>query len=245
MEEKKRPFAVFDIDGTLIRWQLYHSLVDELARTGYIKKSEYRKVKESRMTWKRREHKSTFAVYRSTLVEVFHDALKTLPPSELDSAAEKVFETYKDQVYTYTRDLIARLKDQGYVLFAISGSQHEIITRLATYYGFDDAVGNQYERAGEKLTGEHQHVVENKPKVLKGLMKKYNVEFKNSIAIGDSGSDASLLELVDHPVAFNPDQTLFEIATGKKWPIIIERKNVIYELRSVDGSYQLCSPNSR
>ena len=26
-----RPFAVFDIDGTIIRWQLYHALADELA----------------------------------------------------------------------------------------------------------------------------------------------------------------------------------------------------------------------
>ena len=33
---KGRPFAVFDIDGTLIRWQLYHSIADTLARLGHI-----------------------------------------------------------------------------------------------------------------------------------------------------------------------------------------------------------------
>ncbi len=27
-----QPFAVFDIDGTIIRWQLYHALADELAK---------------------------------------------------------------------------------------------------------------------------------------------------------------------------------------------------------------------
>jgi phosphoserine phosphatase len=29
-------FAVFDLDGTLVRWQLYHALVDRLAKKGYL-----------------------------------------------------------------------------------------------------------------------------------------------------------------------------------------------------------------
>ena len=34
-------FAVFDIDGTLIRWQLYHAIADELAKSGHIDAETY------------------------------------------------------------------------------------------------------------------------------------------------------------------------------------------------------------
>ena len=33
---QSRPFAVFDIDGTLIRWQLYHAVADDMAKQNII-----------------------------------------------------------------------------------------------------------------------------------------------------------------------------------------------------------------
>ncbi len=56
-----RPFAVFDIDGTIIRWQLYHAVVDALGRAGHIRPEHYQALKETRMVWKRRTNESSFA----------------------------------------------------------------------------------------------------------------------------------------------------------------------------------------
>lgn len=234
-----QPFAVFDIDGTLIRWQLYHSIVEELAKQGHIDQQEYQRIKTSRMTWKNRQHENTFSEYQSTLVEVFHDSLKQLPTDKFDIAIQNVFETYKDQVYTYTRDLIQDLKNQGYLLFAISGSHHEIVQLLAKYYGFDEAVGNSYDRKDGVFTGAHQFVVERKPELLHELIDKHQTTLENSIAVGDSGSDINMLELVQKPIAFNPDITLFKYAKTSGWSIVLERKNVIYKLERGDDRYIL------
>lgn len=237
----QKPFAVFDIDGTLIRWQLYHSLVDELGKQTMIDVADMREIKESRMNWKKRS--DTFSQYQSKLVEVFHKNLQRIPPSAFDKAVDAVFDRYKDQVYTYTRDLIAQLKRDGYVLFAISGSHQEMIKKLADHYGFDDAVGNAYERTAKGFTGKHQYIVDHKPQVLEKLIDKHGVTKRGSLAIGDSGSDVSLLEMVENPIAFNPDQTLYETAAKNGWPIVIERKNVTYRLEQRDGAYQLTPTN--
>ena len=45
---EQRPFAVFDIDGTLIRWQLYHALADEMVRRSMIDPEQFEAVRESR-----------------------------------------------------------------------------------------------------------------------------------------------------------------------------------------------------
>ncbi len=39
-----------------------------------------------------------------------------------------------------------------------------------------------------------------------------------------------MLEFVENPIAFNPEDTLFEKAKEQGWKIVIERKNVTYEL---------------
>jgi HAD superfamily hydrolase (TIGR01490 family) len=234
-----KPFAVFDIDGTLIRWQLYHAIVNELAQGGHLAKDAYNKIHTSRMVWKSRSHSASFNEYSTAIVQAYHEALTQLDVNLYLAAIDKVFEEYKDQVYTYTRDLLKSLKKQGYQLFAISGSQQEIIEKLADYYGFDAAIGNTYERKNGKFTGNHEHIVENKAKLLDELVNKLGVDYSGSIGIGDSEGDIELLSKVEDPIAFNPTHELFEHAKKAGWSIIVERKNVIYKIENKDGKYIL------
>lgn len=234
----ERKFAVFDIDGTLIRWQLYHGLADALAQAGHIEPESYQAMRDARLQWKRRMG-GTFKDYEKQVVVIYEAMLKTLSFEQLDEAIGIVFEEYKDQVYTYTRDLIAELKKKGYLLFAISGSQAEIVAKVADYYGFDDYKATVYGRSGGKFTGGSTVGSYDKDKTLKGLVAKHKASFTDSLAIGDSASDAVMLRLVEQPIAFNPDADLFKIARQNGWKIVLERKNMTYELEESDGRYHL------
>ncbi|HLG91141.1 MAG TPA: hypothetical protein VI336_03240, partial [Candidatus Saccharimonadales bacterium] len=59
----KNKFAVFDIDGTLIRWQLYHAIADAMVRLGYVAPFTYQVVKDARMEWKKRSGNGSFRSY--------------------------------------------------------------------------------------------------------------------------------------------------------------------------------------
>jgi phosphoserine phosphatase len=48
--------------------------------------------------------------------------------------------------------------------------------------------------------------------------------------VGDTESDAPMLEIVENPIAFNPNFDLKQIAETKGWKIIVEKKDVIYDL---------------
>lgn len=234
-----KKFAVFDIDGTLIRWQLYHAIVNELAKDGHLSPEAYDKIHSSRMQWKSRTHGESFKEYERALVGAYHQALTELKVGDYLKAVDNVFEEYKDQVYTYTRDLLRNLKKEGYLLFTISGSQQEVIQKLAAYYGFDEAVGNVYQRKDGYFTGEHAHVVENKAKILAELIDRYGCTIQGSIGVGDSEGDISLLSAVERPIAFNPSRGLFAHAKQNGWEVVIERKNVIYALEPKDDKYIL------
>lgn len=239
-----KKFAVFDIDGTLIRWQLYHALTDELASRGHIQPDSYKAMRQARTAWKQRKG-SSFRDYEGQVIDVYEAILKTLTFEQFEEAVQAVFDEYKDQVYTYTRDLISQLKSENYILLAISGSQTEIVAKIAAYYGFDDYTGTDYGRSNAGFDGTKKSGVFHKDKTLKRLIKKHSLNYKDSLAIGDSFGDAAMLKLVEQPIAFNPEDSLFDIAQAEGWPIVIERKNVIIKLEKAHGRYQLAETNQR
>jgi HAD superfamily hydrolase (TIGR01490 family) len=235
-----QPFAVFDIDGTLIRWQLYHALGDELVRMGIISKSDYQIVRDARMQWKKRSTPNQYKKYETTLVKIVERAMIGLRVVDLETAYEGVIGEYKDQAYAYTRDLITSLKAKNYIIFAISGSHNGIVAKIAEHYGFDDYRGTTYGLKDGVITGLLELVMHDlKPQKLKELIEKHNCRWENSIAVGDSESDIPILETVENPIAFNPTKKLFEYAKANGWKVVVERKNMIYELEPNDGKYQL------
>ncbi len=235
-----KKFAVFDLDGTLIRWQLYHAVADQLAKLGHFNANDYEAVRMARMNWKKRDNQDSFKTYEHQLIALVDSAITHISPTVLIETSKTVLDEYKDQTYTYTRNLISKLKQNDYMLFAISASHTETVELLANYYGFDDFGGSIYEIKNGKFTGRKQVLKrERKPEYLKELVAKYGLTYKDSIGVGDSESDIAMLEMVEQPIAFNPTKLLFDHAKAAEWKIVVERKNVIYELNSGNGSYIL------
>lgn len=234
-----KKFAAFDLDGTLIRWQLYHAVVDKLAKNGALGVDAQKRLSEARMIWKRREHPDAFKEYEVALIKIYEAAFPRLDVNDFDHMVQEVIEEYKDQVYTYTRDLLKQLKKKGYFLLAISGSHRELVQGIAKYYQFDDFVGTTYGRDAGKFSRLEFLGSRDKKAVLDALIKKHNLDLKDSVAVGDSASDAPMLQMVEQPIAFNPDQSLLNLAKKNSWKIVVERKNVTYKLEDHNGSYLL------
>lgn len=227
---KGRPFAVFDIDGTVIRWQLYHAVIDQLVKDGLMDAEAFEHVRQMRMDWKRRAGEDSFLQYEGGLVKAFEEALAGMSVAGFNRAVDETFEEYKDQVYTYTRDLIRELQAKDYLLFAISGSPDTIVTKLADYYGFDDSAATSFPAKDGRFTGARRLSIGNKPKLLQRLIDKHGAVKAGSLAAGDSEGDIDMLAMAERIIAFNPTRRLFEHARKQGWAIIVERKNVVYQL---------------
>ena len=234
-----KPFAAFDIDGTLFRSGLYREVAFELVRMGAVPESILKKFADKESAWKKRAHGSAFAEFDEAVVEAFDKHLPRLKIAYFDLAAERVIKAHKDNIYVYTRDLVQKLKKKGYFLIAISGSQLEVVEPFAQHYGFDTWVGQRFERGDEYFTGHIRKTHEGKGRHLEKLIKKHALSSNESIAVGDSIGDIEMLSTAERPIAFNPEYNLYKIAEEKGWDIVVERKNMIYEMRKVNGFYQI------
>lgn len=242
----KRPFAVFDIDGTLIRWQLYHAIADEMGNQGILSKEDYENTKKARMTWLERSSEDSFLDYEAVLIRIVENAIPGIHENVVEEICSEVINKYKNQVHTFTRDKIISLKKQNYLIFAISGSPEIIVKLLSTYYNFDDYGGSKYEIINHHYTGKNSILnFSKKTEYLNKLIVKHNATLKGSQAYGDSEGDIPLLTHVEQPTAFNPTKKLYLYAQQQRWPIVIERKNVIYYLEPQDNeTYLLATTNN-
>ncbi|OYW84493.1 hypothetical protein B7Z17_04005, partial [Candidatus Saccharibacteria bacterium 32-49-10] len=83
-----KKFAVFDIDGTIFRWQLYHELFDELYRQGHLHEEAVVPVFAARDAWRNR--KGSFGDYELTLVQAMEAGIIGLEEAVLVDAADTI-----------------------------------------------------------------------------------------------------------------------------------------------------------
>jgi phosphoserine phosphatase len=84
-----------------------------------------------------------------------------------------------------------------------------------------------------------------KQKAIDKFVEKYNIDLKKSYAYGDTNGDLTMMKSVGHPITINPAKVFLKsIQENKslknKIQIIVERKDVIYKLRSDVDIYE-CS----
>jgi HAD superfamily hydrolase (TIGR01490 family) len=224
--------AFFDIDGTVFRSSLLIQLVEGLIKSGAFPSSVRKSYQVEYEAWQNRVGR--YEDYIDAVVAAFRSNMKGLDYGAMADVGHEVVEKQRKKVYRYTRDLIADLKVDGYYIVAISQSPKTILDDFCREYGFDKVYGRFYEIGPQdKFTGVvvDEHLITNKANIVKRFLE-HNPEFslKDSVAVGDTESDIPLLEMVEHPICFNPNQVLYNQARLMKWEVVVERKDVIYHL---------------
>ena len=192
-----RPFAVIDIDGTLIRWQLYHAMADAMVKREIIDRRQYMRVLEARNNWKSRVNENSFTDYENSLISLIDKAIIGVDYQLFKDVCREVISRYQNQTYTFTRDLIKQLKAEDYIIFAISASPAELVSLVTAHYMLDDFRASDYEVVNGKLTGKSRILNGNaKASNLTELIQKHAAARYNSIAVGDSEGDIGMLKMV-------------------------------------------------
>lgn len=231
--KKPQKVAIFDIDGTIFRSSLLIELTEALIEAGLFPKSASSRYEREYRQWLNRE--DTYDKYIDAVIGTFLRHIKGVSYKEFIEVGRSMIAAKRHLVYRYTRDLIKNLKEKGYFLLAISQSPKGILDPFCQALGFDKVYGRLYELgSSDCFTGKvtDEHLIANKANIVRRAVEKENLTLKDSIGVGDTDGDISVLELVDNPICFNPNQKLYRVGKLNGWKIIVERKDVIYDLSS-------------
>jgi HAD superfamily hydrolase (TIGR01490 family) len=228
---KKNKIAVFDIDGTIFRSSLLIELIEMMIEEKVFSQRVKTSYAHAYKKWF--ERKGTYEDYINAVVVAFENNIAGVDYRVFNKIAKQVIDVHQNQVYRYTRDLIKTLKKKNYYLLAISHSPKEIVQEFCKQLGFDKVYGRAYEVGNNnKFTARtlQLELISDKAKILKRVLLKENISLADSVGVGDSEGDISLLKLVDQPICFNPNAKLYAKAKRLGWQVVVERKDVIYKI---------------
>lgn len=211
--------AIFDLDNTLIGGDSDHAWGEFLCEQGIVDSEEYRRANDY-----------FYEQYKNgglNIHEFLNFALKPLAiiePEQLNSLHQQFMqEKIEPIMLPKAEELLQKHKDQGDYLLIITATNRFVTGPIAERLGVDAIIATEPETAEGRYTGKVDGVPcfqEGKVTRLKSWLENSQLSLEDSYFYSDSHNDLPLLELVEHPVAVNPDETLETHANNVLWPVL-------------------------
>jgi HAD superfamily hydrolase (TIGR01490 family) len=231
--------AFFDIDGTFYRDSLLIEHFKRLIKYEIISPSVWHEqVKKTFNNWDKRQ--GQYDEYLMDVSEIYREHLTGVSREAIEFTANQVMHLKADRVYRYTRQQIQWHLQQGHKVIFISGSPDFLVSKMAEKYNATDYRGSIYHIDDNgAFNGEISPMWDsvNKEKQIARMVQKHDIDKESSYAYGDTNGDVTMLKHMGNPVAINPAMELLNAihkpgVLKDKTKIIIERKDVIYEIDS-------------
>ena len=211
--------AIFDLDNTLLAGDSDYLWGKYLAGRGVVDADFYEQ-----------ENQRFYEEYKAGDLDIYEFLEFSLKPLSEHSPAslaslhhDYMNECIRPIITPASRELLAKHRANDDVLLIITATNRFITAPIAEELGVPHLLATDPEMINGRYTGRVEGVPcfrEGKVKRLQMWLKQTGYNLAESWFYSDSHNDLPLLDMVTHPVAVDPDETLADHATARGWPII-------------------------
>ncbi|MDY0271480.1 MAG: HAD family hydrolase [Advenella sp.] len=215
--------ALFDLDHTLLPIDTDREWVDFLARNNLAGDPEAIRKKNQELMDK----------YTAGILKIEESAefmlgfLKMHSPYELAHFHEKFMcEVVRPAIQASAIDLVRQHQQNGDLCCIVTATNTFVTAPVARAFGIEHLIGTLPEYVNGRFTGRVQGL----PSYQEGKVTRVNMwlsamgkqlgDFAETYFYSDSQNDLPLLEIVSHPVATNPNESLRKTAHENGWPVL-------------------------
>ena len=211
--------AIFDLDNTLLAgdsdylWGVY------LAESGVVDREHHE-----------RENARFYEAYKAGNLDIYEFLAFSLRPLAENSPADlerwraDFVDRIIDPIITpEARAIVEMHRRSGDTLMIITATNTFVTAPIAERFGIPHLIAPEPERVDNRYTGRVTGVPsfrEGKVTRLRAWLGNNDMTLHDSHFYSDSHNDLPLLELVDHPVAVDPDDRLRATAAERQWPVV-------------------------
>ena len=212
--------AIFDLDNTLLRGDSDHAWGEFLVEQGAVDRERFA-----------RENDRYYAAYLAGTLDIYEflEQHQLRPLAEHDRATLERWRTeflrakIAPLITPAAHALVEQHRARGDTLLIITATNSFITTPIAAAFGIPHLIATEPEEVNGQFTGKVAGVPsyrEGKVERLSEWLADRHESLDGSWFYSDSHNDLPLLNLVDHPVAVNADETLADYARTRGWPMI-------------------------
>lgn len=217
--------AIFDLDNTLIADDSDYLWGQFLVDQGIVDKDLYESANA--------KFYDDYKQGSLDIVEFLRFSLQPLADNDPEQLyqwrAQFIEDVIKPLMLKPAQQLIDKHKDRGDTLLVITATNRFVTEPIVQLYGIENLLATTPEFIDGRYTGGFNGIPcfrEGKVKLLEAWLENSSEIMQGSWFYSDSHNDLPLLQLVDHPVAVDPDEKLTEFASAANWPIISLRNGL-------------------
>ncbi len=211
--------ALFDLDNTLLAGDSEHAWGEFLIDIGAVDEESFRA-----------ENDRLYEEYLAGTLDIYESIrfqlgpLMEHPPETLRRWQEEFMRSRIEPMITQAAvDLVEEHRGSGDDLAIITASNSFVTRPIADRFGVRELLAIELERIYGRYTGRvlgTPTFQEGKVLRLQEWIESNGRTLEGSHFYSDSHNDLPLLQLVDHPVAVDPDPVLRAHAEAMGWPIV-------------------------
>ena len=211
--------AIFDLDNTLLAGDSDYLWGKFLTERGIVDAEFYEQ-----------ENQRFYEEYKAGELDIFEFLAFSLKPLSEHSPAtlaslhrDFMAECIRPIITLASRQLLAKHRDNGDVLLIITATNRFITSPIAEELAVPHLLATDPEMINGRYTGQVTGIPcfrEGKVERLQHWLQQTGYNLAESWFYSDSHNDLPLLEMVTHPVAVDPDETLADHAEARGWPVI-------------------------
>lgn len=211
--------AIFDLDNTLIAGDSDHGWGQFLADRGKVDGEVYRAMNEK-----------FYQDYLNGCLDIHEylafalEPLASLPRAELDALHRDFMADVIEPMWLpAAEELVESHRRQGHRVMVITSTNRFIVEPICRRLGIVDLLATELVECEGRYTGEVAGVPtykEGKVIRLREWLASTGEQLAGSYFYSDSINDLPLLEVVDNPVAVDPDERLRAVAVERGWSVI-------------------------
>ncbi len=213
------PLAIFDLDNTLLSGDSDYLWGVHLSELGVVDREFYQ-----------RENERFYQLYKEgklDILEFLAFSLKPLADNPMQNLLQwrEVFVQQRilPLITDKARELVEKHRKAGDELMIITATNTFVTEPIARIFGIEYLLGTEPEVINDRYSGRVSGTPsfqEGKVQRLQQWLQTHQTDLGGSSFYSDSHNDLPLLQVVDHPVAVDPDEQLAEHARRADWPII-------------------------
>ncbi|MBK8287710.1 MAG: HAD family hydrolase [Cellvibrionales bacterium] len=211
--------AIFDLDNTLLGGDSDHAWGEFIADLGIVDGKSYREKNDAFYADYCRGALDVFAYQRFVLQPLAGLGMAELARWHAQFMREKI----EPMILPKAQALVDSHRAQGHTLMIITATNAFITAPIAQRLGIDTLIATEPEQFNHTYTGNIVGVPcyrEGKVQRLNVWLAENNESLMGSYFYSDSHNDLPLLQLVDHPVAVDPDDILRKHAEDSGWQVL-------------------------
>ena len=211
--------AIFDLDNTLLGGDSDYLWGEFLVEQGIVDGDHYLRENERYYEEYKAGTLDIFEYQRFCLAPIAHREPEELRRWHAQFMVDKI----SPIMLPAAKELLEKHRTQGDELLIITATNRFITGPIADAFGVENLLATEPEQKDGRYSGDIVDTPcfqDGKVKRLDKWLQKTGYNLAGSWFYSDSHNDLPLLEMVEHPVAVDPDETLKSHAKAKDWKIM-------------------------